>query len=93
MGVLDHCQYNQRVCVALVQVTGEALYTDDVPLPANTLHAALVKSIRPHARINSVDPSAALQVSIPYRPFRICHALLHSISALSCEISGVDSPS
>ena len=51
-----------------MQVTGEALYTDDVPLPPNTLHAALVKSIRPHAKINSVDPSAALQVRIPASP-------------------------
>ena len=41
-----------------MQVTGEALYTDDVPLPPNTLHAALVKSTRPHAKITSVDPSA-----------------------------------
>ena len=45
-------------------MTGEALYTDDVPLPPNTLHAALVKSIRPHAKINSVDYSAALQVRL-----------------------------
>ena len=46
----------------LAQVSGEALYTDDVPLPANALHAVLVKSTRPHAKITSVDPSAALQV-------------------------------
>ena len=48
----------------LVQVSGEALYTDDVPLPANALHAVLVKSTRPHAKITSVDPSAALQVGL-----------------------------
>ena len=53
---------------ALLQVTGEAQYTDDVPLPPNTLHAALVKSIRPHAKINSVDPSAALQVGLLSKP-------------------------
>ena len=49
----------------LAQVTGEALYTDDVPLPANALHAVLVKSTRPHAKITSVDPSAALQAGSP----------------------------
>ena len=47
----------------VTQVSGEALYTDDVPLPANALHAVLVKSTRPHAKITSVDPSAALQVA------------------------------
>ena len=53
-----------------MQVTGEALYTDDVPLPANALHAKLVTSTRPHAKITSVDPSAALQ-AIP-----LCEALI-----------------
>ena len=43
-----------------VQVSGEAMYTDDVPLPANCLHAALVTSSVPHARILSVDPAVAL---------------------------------
>ena len=51
-----------------LQVTGEALYTDDVPLPQNALHGALVKSIRPHAKITSVNPSAALQVRHLYTP-------------------------
>jgi len=46
----------------LRQVTGEAQYTDDVPLPPNMLHAVLVTSSRPHAKILSVDASAALQV-------------------------------
>ena len=45
------------------QVTGEAQYTDDVPLPPNVLHAALVTSTRPHAKILSVDASAAEQVN------------------------------
>jgi len=53
-----------------LQVTGEALYTDDVPLPQNALHAALVKSIRPHAKITSVNPSAALQVRHLFRPLQ-----------------------
>ncbi|KAF8057662.1 XDH1 [Scenedesmus sp. PABB004] len=45
-----------------LQVSGQAQYTDDVPLPPNTLHAALVTSTRPHARLLSVDHSAALAV-------------------------------
>ncbi|XP_022545301.2 xanthine dehydrogenase 1 isoform X2 [Brassica napus] len=44
---------------ARMQVTGEAEYTDDTPVPPNTLHAALVLSKMPHARILSIDDSAA----------------------------------
>lgn len=40
-------------------MTGEAEYTDDVPVPPNTLHAALVLSTKPHARILSIDTSKA----------------------------------
>lgn len=46
----------------LVQVTGEAVYTDDLPPTAGLLHAALVKSARPHAHILSLDTSLALEV-------------------------------
>ncbi|KAG2330892.1 hypothetical protein Bca52824_002072 [Brassica carinata] len=42
---------------ASMQVTGEAEYTDDTPVPPNTLHAALVLSKMPHARILSIDDS------------------------------------
>jgi hypothetical protein len=35
---------------------------DDIKLPADALHAALVTSARPHARLLKVDPSAALAV-------------------------------
>ena len=38
------------------------MYTDDLPHTAGLLHAALVKSARPHARITSLDASPALQV-------------------------------
>ncbi len=48
----------------LMQVTGEAQYTDDVPLPPNVLHAALVTSTHPHAQILSVDASAAEQACL-----------------------------
>lgn len=41
------------------QVSGEVEYTDDVPMPPNGLHAALVLSRKPHARILSVDDSGA----------------------------------
>ena len=53
------------VGVPAPQVTGEALYTDDVPLPPGTLHAALVMSTRPHAKILSIEASAALQACAP----------------------------
>lgn len=42
-----------------IQVTGRAEYTDDVPAPPNTLHAALVLSRKPHARILSIDDTVA----------------------------------
>ncbi|XP_047317867.1 xanthine dehydrogenase 1-like [Impatiens glandulifera] len=44
---------------AKLQVTGEAEYTDDTPMPAGALHAALVMSRKPHARIHSIDDSKA----------------------------------
>eukprot|EP00892_Ulva_mutabilis_P007836 jgi/Ulvmu1/5424/UM022_0219.1 len=46
-----------------LQVTGEAVYTEDAPLPEGTLHAALVTSRVPHGRIKSIDPSAAQEVA------------------------------
>ncbi|CAA0805785.1 Xanthine dehydrogenase 1 [Striga hermonthica] len=42
-----------------LQVTGEAEYTDDAPMPPNGLHAALILSKKPHARILSIDDEAA----------------------------------
>ncbi|XVF19259.1 hypothetical protein REPUB_Repub11eG0094600 [Reevesia pubescens] len=42
-----------------LQVTGEAEYTDDTPMPPNALHAALILSKKPHARILSIDDSGA----------------------------------
>lgn len=47
------------------------MYTDDLPHTAGLLHAALVKSARPHARITSLDASPALQVQfIPFSHFQ-----------------------
>ncbi|KAK4608374.1 hypothetical protein RGQ29_001974 [Quercus rubra] len=42
-----------------LQVTGEAEYTDDVPIPPRSLHAALILSRKAHARILSIDDSEA----------------------------------
>ncbi|KAF7120442.1 hypothetical protein RHSIM_Rhsim13G0222300 [Rhododendron simsii] len=44
---------------ARLQVTGEAEYTDDAPMPPGCLHAALILSQKPHARILSIDDSGA----------------------------------
>lgn len=41
------------------QVSGTALYVDDMKLPSNALHAALVLSTRPHARLLRVETAAA----------------------------------
>jgi 4-hydroxybenzoyl-CoA reductase alpha subunit len=43
---------------AVAKVTGRAVYADDM-LPARTLHCRILRSPHPHARIVSVDTSAA----------------------------------
>ncbi|HEY4074093.1 MAG TPA: xanthine dehydrogenase molybdopterin binding subunit [Herbaspirillum sp.] len=43
---------------AVLHVTGEAVYTDDIPELAQTLHAALGMSQQAHARIRSIDLAA-----------------------------------
>lgn len=40
---------------AHLHVSGQALYTDDIPLPANTLHAAFGLSSIAHGRIRTLD--------------------------------------
>ena len=40
---------------AELHVSGEARYTDDIPEPYGTLHAAIGTSERPHARIVSMN--------------------------------------
>lgn len=47
---------------ALNQTTGIAQYTDDIPRLANELYGSLVLSTKAHARIKSVDFSAALDI-------------------------------
>lgn len=47
---------------ALKQSTGEAQYTDDIPVQQNELFASMVLSTKPHAKLISVDPSVALDI-------------------------------
>ncbi|KAK1761224.1 molybdopterin binding aldehyde oxidase/xanthine dehydrogenase [Echria macrotheca] len=47
---------------ALKQVTGEAQYTDDIPPLKNELFGCMVLSTKAHAKIKSVDFSAALDI-------------------------------
>ncbi len=48
-----------RKVEGLAKVTGRAVYADDITLP-RMLHAKLLRSIHAHARIVSIDASAAL---------------------------------
>ena len=45
---------------AVGHLTGRALYIDDLPVVPGTLHAALVLSPHPHARISRIDLARAL---------------------------------
>ncbi|KAF2172542.1 hypothetical protein M409DRAFT_17772 [Zasmidium cellare ATCC 36951] len=47
---------------ALKQCTGEAQYTDDIPVQKNELYGCMVLSTKPHARLLSVDPSPAMDI-------------------------------
>src|SRR3569833_4200644 len=44
---------------AHLHVSGQALYTDDIPLPSNTLHAAFGLSSIAHGRIRTLDLAPA----------------------------------
>lgn len=62
--------YGQRVVgksnphlAALKQCTGEAQYTDDIPVQRNELYGHMVLSSKAHARILSVDPSSAMELA------------------------------
>ena len=46
---------------AVTKVTGRAIYADDM-LPARTLHCRILRSPHAHARILSIDTSAARRV-------------------------------
>jgi xanthine dehydrogenase large subunit len=45
---------------AHLHVTGRAQYTDDIPLPANGLHAAFGTSAIAHGRIKTLDLESAI---------------------------------
>ncbi|KAF2839518.1 putative xanthine dehydrogenase HxA [Patellaria atrata CBS 101060] len=47
---------------AMKQCTGEAQYTDDIPVQKNELYGCLVLSTKAHAKLLSVDPSPALDL-------------------------------
>lgn len=47
---------------ALKQCTGEAQYTDDIPVQKNELFGCLVLSTKAHARLLSVDSLPAMQI-------------------------------
>lgn len=47
---------------ALKQVTGEAQYTDDIPVAKNELYGCMVLSTKAHAKLKSVDYSPALDI-------------------------------
>ena len=53
-----------KAALNAVQVCGEATYVDDMKMHG-MLHAALVVSSRPHAKILSVDATAATRVTVP----------------------------
>ena len=71
------CRGVRSTALSCAQVTGEAMYTDDFRHTPDTLHAALVVSTKPHARLTSVDPAAALKVGHPTSPAR---------SAVRCQV-------
>ncbi|OHT12123.1 Xanthine dehydrogenase [Tritrichomonas foetus] len=62
-GVRSEVGYPRHHLSAAQQTTGEAVYVDDMMVPQNTLHAAIVRSSIPHGRIISVDYSQALSIS------------------------------
>ena len=47
---------------AVKQCTGEAQYTDDIPVQKNELYGCLVLSTKPHARLLSVDAAPAMDI-------------------------------
>jgi xanthine dehydrogenase/oxidase len=59
---MDHLASLKVGALVAVQVSGEAVYTDDIPLPSDCLHAALVTSTVPHARITGIEASEALSM-------------------------------
>ncbi|KAI9820709.1 MAG: hypothetical protein M1827_005078 [Pycnora praestabilis] len=71
-GEKDHAStaaYEKRIVgqakphvAAMKQCTGEAQYTDDIPVQKNELYGVLVLSTKAHAKILRVDPSPAMEL-------------------------------
>ncbi|KAK3067006.1 hypothetical protein LTR53_016366, partial [Teratosphaeriaceae sp. CCFEE 6253] len=71
-GRKDHASgaaYEQKILgreqphvAALKQCTGEAQYTDDIPVQKNELYGCLVLSTKAHAKLLSVDAASALDL-------------------------------
>ncbi|ORY11589.1 xanthine dehydrogenase/oxidase [Clohesyomyces aquaticus] len=71
-GLKDHKAaeaYHQKILgqerphvAAMKQCTGEAQYTDDIPLQKNELYGCLVLSTKAHAKLLSVDPEPAFDL-------------------------------
>jgi xanthine dehydrogenase/oxidase len=59
-GGIDSVGQNVTHVAALKQVSGEAIYTDDMPAYANELHGCIVFSTVAHAKLLSIDAAAAL---------------------------------
>ncbi|XP_058060425.1 xanthine dehydrogenase [Anopheles bellator] len=59
--ITDPIRRPQVHASAYKQVTGEAIYCDDIPRFANELYLAFVYSSKAHANILSIDPSEALR--------------------------------
>lgn len=64
---------------ALKQCTGEAQYTDDIPVQKNELYGCMVLSTKAHAKILDVDASAALD--LPGVHDYVCHTDLPDAKA------------
>ena len=69
------------------KVTGEAAYTEDLPLPAGTIHCAVLRSDHAHARIRSIKVDEAVQF-----PGVVAVVTSHGLSELSAFKHGGPSP-
>uniref|UniRef100_A0A182KGR2 FAD-binding PCMH-type domain-containing protein n=1 Tax=Anopheles christyi TaxID=43041 RepID=A0A182KGR2_9DIPT len=67
--VTDPIRRPQVHASAYKQVTGEAIYCDDIPKFANELYLAFVYSTKAHAKILSIDASEALKQEGVHRFF------------------------
>ena len=52
-----------RHAAADMQVSGEAIYVDDIPSPPNMLHAAFILSTRPHAKIVGLNTAPVVAMA------------------------------